>query len=1230
MYLFKAVRILSISLLLFTTSAIAQQKNKSTYPSLLWQITGNGLKKPSYLFGTMHVSSKLAFHLSDSFYYALKNVDAVALELNPELWQPQMIRLNELNQNYTSYVQQPGTDYLTENSFRIKKYDDNLKLALNTEPPVVNSLLYRSYQAKEDFEEDTFLDLYIFQTGRKMGKAPAGVEDYYESEKMVLEAYADMAKEKKKKEVDLDGETMSSLVEKMQNAYRRGDLDLMDSLDNMMETSVAFREKFLYKRNEVQANSIDSIVRKRSLFVGVGAAHLPGERGVIALLRKMGYTLRPIKMADRDANQKDNVDKLKVKVNFTTQQAGDGMYTVDAPGQLYSLRTAYMPLDRNQFADMNNGSYYLVTRVKTYASFTGQTETDIQKKIDSLLYENIPGKILTKKEIQNNGYNGYDITNRTRRGDLQRYQIFVTPYEIIIFKMSGKNDYVAGDEAARFFGSIQLKKATHLPVNFSPKQKGFSINLPEEAHQSYDGVGDSRWEYEAQDKTNGDAYMIFKKSVYNYGFIEQDTFDLSLVEESFRSPDYFDKQISRKQTSLNGYPALYVREKLKSGEFVNAAYILKGPHYFVIAKRTKNAADSSFAFLNSLKWEQYNYAAATPLIDSFLHFRVTTPVKPQLDEGIRQLIEKSAQDALNGNNSTGYITYWQKQRNALLQSDSTGEAVSVQVQEYPKYFYISDSAKFWKNELNDYTYKNDLLLRNKSALELPKGMQGYFFTLQDTGSAKMIERMVVLKDNYMYTISTVTDTLSSRSSFVNNIFSSFAPYHSDSSFKTYENKLPVFFKDLFSTDSALHKKAQQSLANVYYGKDGTELIYKAIRDLSVKDKDYFDTKSKLIAELGYIKDSLENSTIPVNLKRIYEQTADTSLFQNEAIKALARLKTAQAYKVLKDIMLQDPPIFNNDDDYSSIFNNFEDTLSLSAGLFPDLLKLSTLSDYKEPVTELLVMLVDSGFVSSKNYKDYFSTIYIDAKVAQKKQRIADEKKMQDKAKKEQENDEDEDAEREYSYNSNRFGLNDYAVLLMPFYDKDKNVKEYFGKLLESKDDEVKMNTALLLLRNKKDVPDSIFTSLAAQPKITGELYSELEEINRLDKFPAKYKNQLMLAKSYMLALNSYDKMDSVLVLDKAETSLKGKNGVVYFFKYRIKKSDEWKIGMSGLQPVKEQEVSSNDDLSALTDKKFKEYEPMEEQFMLQLKKILFGYHKSARNFFVDDSYSNYRVSDYED
>jgi uncharacterized protein YbaP (TraB family) len=68
---------------LFFNQIVNSQKQ---YPSLLWKIEGNGLKKTSYLYGTMHVSSKIAFNLGDEFFEALASTDAVALEYNPEYW----------------------------------------------------------------------------------------------------------------------------------------------------------------------------------------------------------------------------------------------------------------------------------------------------------------------------------------------------------------------------------------------------------------------------------------------------------------------------------------------------------------------------------------------------------------------------------------------------------------------------------------------------------------------------------------------------------------------------------------------------------------------------------------------------------------------------------------------------------------------------------------------------------------------------------------------------------------------------------------------------------------------------------------------------------------------------------------------------------------------------------------------------------------------------------------
>ncbi len=1212
-----------------STTGFGQKKPAAKYPSLLWEITGNGLTKPSYLFGTMHVSSKMVFHLSDSFYLALKSVDVVALELNPDTWQGEMVNMDRLKQNYADFISTPRGDYLNENSFRISKYDDELKAALSSEPTIVNSLLYRSYKEREDFEEDTFLDLYIYQTGKKLGKRATGVENYFETEKIVMEAYADMATEKKKKSVDSDGESRYDILEKTQDAYRRGDLDLMDSLDRMMERSDAFMEKFLFKRNEIQAYSIDTIIKKSSLFVGVGAAHLPGQRGIIELLRKMGYNLRPIQMTDRDAAQKEAIDKMKVPVNFTTQTADDGFFTVAMPGPLFKLSDEYQQLDRRQYSDMSNGAYYLVTRIKTHAAFLGQTEKDVLSKVDSILYENIPGKILSKKQINKNGYAGFDISNRTRRGDMQRYQIFITPFEVLFFKMSGKENYVDGAEAEQFFSSIQFKEATNTAVNFKTGHGGFTVKFPHQPVEYLNTVTPdriNRMEYEAVDKSTGDAFIVFKKSVYNFRFLEEDNFDLGLIEASFRNPDNFDKQLSRAENNFKGYPCLDVKEKMKDGSTVYAKYIIKGPHYYVIAAKTKNKKADFSAYFNSFNFTPFQYNAATAYVDTFMHFTVNTPVVPEIDPILRELIEKAESDIAKGNNYSDYAGFWPKTKNGLFKSEATGELIGVSVQEYPKYYYVKDSAKFWINNINEFYENSELQLFKTDTLTLKNNIKAYRFYLRDTGSSRTITRMVMMKDNYSFSMVAMGDTLTDESGFVSSFFSSFKPEAKKLGRNIYDNRLDEFFTDLFSKDSATQKKAQQSLSSIYYGEKAVPKIEAAINRLNLTDKEYFETKTQLIAELGYIKDT--SKPVVVNLlKKIFEQTADTSFFQNEVFKALARHKTKAAYRLFKELMLQDPPIFSDNYEYNSLFRNLEDSLLLARELFPELLQLSTLSDYKDNVLSLLVRLVDSNLINAADYEEFFTKIYFDAKVELKRQQIKDEKIMEKELLK------DDDDNKSGYYNYGRYDksdLDDYSILLAPFYDKNKSVPVFFERLLQSKEPDVRLTAAVLLLHNNKPVADSILLKLAADDQYRSLLYVKLENAKRLEKFPAKYKNQPDIARSFLASDKNYDKLDSIVFIKKQPAAYLDKKGVVYFFKYRVKKEDDWKIGISGLQHADEKNIATDDKLTAMTEKKIKADEPLDDQLQNQLKKRLFSFHKSGKNFYDNNNGAYRSIGSYED
>jgi uncharacterized protein YbaP (TraB family) len=1197
------------------------QKNKQPqYPSLLWEITGNGLKKPSYLFGTMHVSSKMAFHLSDSFYLALKSVDAVALELNPDLWQPQMVELENMKTVYEGYTESSSGNYLTEKSFAIGQFSEALKAALASEPSVVNSLLYRSYKNAEDFEEDTFLDLYIFQTGRKLGKRTTGVEDYYESEKLMLEAYRDMAKEKKKKNFDYDRDVTYNIVEKMQEAYRRGDLDLLDSLDQMMDRSEAYREKFMYQRNVIQARSIDTILKKSSLFVGVGSGHLPGKRGVIELLRGMGYRLRPIKMTDRDALQKERIDKLKSPVSFTTQTSDDGMYTVSAPGKLYKMTGEYQSLDRRQYSDMSNGAYYLITRVKTHGAFLGKSEGDILQQVDSSLYDNIPGKILKKRPIVNNGYKGFDITNKNRRGDIQRYQLFVTPTEIILFKMGGKESYVQGPEANQFFGSIQLKKQGSQPVTYSPPLGDFTVKLPQQPAAYLNemaGDGMSRWEYEAVDAATGTAYLLFKKSVYNYRFLEKDSFDLAMMEESFRSPEFFARQISRSYSTCNGYPCLDVVEKMKDSSEVLGRYIIRGPHYYVLAARNKTAKSIPQDFFNSFRLVPYRYEAPKAYTDTFLHITVNTPVAPRIDGGYRAIVEETKKAMEASSQYVGANAFWQKQVTGTFRNDSTGEQVNVVVQEFPQYYISKDSATFWKYEMEESYRSSDMALHKKEALRLPNGSAGYRIELRDTGSSRNIHQLTLLLNNYVYRVTTMGDTLNHGSSFVQSFYATLQANNGKKGYDIFQPKWAALFADLFSKDSSTHAKAYQSLSNIYYGEKGLPYIIEAIGRLRSSDKDYFGTKTKLIAELGYINDTTRPVVVN-HLKQLYEQVGDTSIFQKEIIQALARHQTSAAVQLLKELLLQDPPIFEERYDFERIFSNLEDSLPLAKNLYPELLRLTTLEDYKENVLSLLVSLVDSGYMAAKDYEQWFDQLYFDAKIELKRLQGRDEKKMEQESQKNEEEEEDNDYVS--GYDDGNSSLSNYAVLLAPFYDRHGSVPKFFGRLLNSKDEQAQLLAAVLLLRSNKAVPDSVLLNLAAKDRRRADLYERLEDAQLTARFPSRYRNQLDMARSCLVGDKNFNKIDSIALVGKRAVSYAGQAGQVYFFKYRVKKEDDWKIGISGLQPLDGQTVSSNDRLVSMTGKKLKDDVPEMEQYEKELKKMVFALYSSGVQFYNDNDY----------
>lgn len=1172
--------VLTCLLLSAGTLALAQQPGKKKYQGLLWEISGNGLAKPSYLFGTMHVSSKLAFHLSDSFYHCIRMADVVALETDPQRLQEDFSKSSMLRLS-AGYMTNMGAGGMSKDAFTIGTYADMVRTGLVYRPEMINHLLYRSFAAREDFEEDTFLDMYIYQVGKKMGKRATGVEDFAESERLMLEAYRDAARDKKTRKQNRDTDKSG---DKLNDAYRRGDLDMLDSLSSASFPSAAFLEKFLYKRNENMFRSIDSIIRKDALFAGVGAAHLPGDRGLIHMLRKAGYTLRPIAMTNRDSEQKEQLEKIKAPVTFQPYTSPDGWIKAELPGKLYNFSSLTM-LNQLQYADLANGAYYLVSRIRTNALSLGQTSEDVYAKVDSLLYENIPGRIISRKSISNNGHKGFDIVNRTRRGDLQRYQIFITPFEVMIFKLSGTGEYAQGEEAARFFASIQLQApAASAWTDYRAPDNSFSVRLP---HTPVSGSNfalrslSKRMEYEALDRQNGNSFLVIRKAIPDYGILEEDTTDISFAEESFQLSSFIKQQKSRKFIRHKGRPCLEIVNQHTDKSYTQTRILLHGAYYFVLSARYRGDKKATQAFFDSFTPQNPQYNSFLPYTDTSLHYSVTTAVTPDDDDALMEAVSGGgAQEE----------EYLYRSRSKVFRSDSTGEEIVVAFEKFSRYFSTKDSAEFWQSQEKDLTDEGNYVIAARQFERLPQS-ESLLLKMRDTNCSRTILAKVIVRGGAQYTLRAITDETAGPSAFVSTFFDTFKPADTLFGSSIYISKGKALITDFNSTDSTTKAQARKSIGMANYRDEDAPAIIALIRNWNTTEKNYLEIKRDLIQELGYIK----HPAILPFLREAYAAANDTASLQHSILLSLVRQQTAAGYALFSELVMQEIPIFSDDNSLDAITSAMQDSLQLAATLFPDMLKLTALTDYKEPVYGLLAELVDSNAVQPSVYAPYISQIAFDARVEVQKE-LAGEQNLMDR--------DDNEHNAGSRMRQENISLHEYAVLLFPYRNSNKNAERFFTRYETSNNPLQQIQLARLYLHHQWPASDSVLLSIAAQEKYRIYLWLALKEINQLDRFPSAWKQQESIAKSVLYGNVPYHiELDSVVLLGKQHTVHRFKKGTVYLYKFRQKEDDEWYLGISGLQPDDEKQSSGNQSLTQFTNIRYSTEKTVNEQFHKVLRQV---------------------------
>ncbi len=1161
---------------IFIYSANAQNNMPKKYQSLLWEISGKGLKKPSFLYGTMHVSDKLVFNLPDSFFLALKSVNTVALELNMNTWIDDIMLMQEaeIKQNNTPYFNNNNSFYSA--AFNIVAPEErDLISVLQFKPTISDRLMYRNSRQNSDYQEDTYLDAFIFQAGTKLNKRVIGLENYKQTE--ILSKKAELSEresneendEKKKEEKEqkqlwlkeIRGD--KSYYDLMEDCYRKGDLDLLDSL-NKLTDSDGFLRYMLYERNLIMANRMDSIMKTQSLFTGVGASHLPGDSGIIEFLRRMGYKVKPILSNKYDIKTKNQIDETRFPTQMKTQYAADSVFSVSVPGKLCDI-PVYGSFKYYLFNDMGNGSYYCIQRMNHYGKLLDQNQDYILKRIDSLIFENIPGKLISKTESKTVlGYPKIEIVNKTAKGDIQKQQIIITPTEIYSFKMSGKQEYVSkGSEANDFFNSITFYESNKASINYQSKF-GYTLNVPaQNIITPVPATGYNRYQNEIINgvgKNNTNYTLVIAASLYDFEYIEEDTFELNMLAERFCLQTN-KKLLNAQFTSTKGAASIVfsMESKEKATQKAFGKIITTGADYFFLCSTADSV--SSTIFFNSFNiYKKEVTSPFTIVTDTTLLFSA----KAQEYKNLYSDLVNNGNDNYNRynydnkNESKEEKLYLPKRESKVYLSPDNREKVFVEFRKFSMFYHEKNMSEFWKLWVEGLSDNGKLRVSRENITKNGNYLiQNLLLT--DTGSSKGIMVRSIHKCGVMHTLKTVIDTNQELSLFTKTFFDSFEPKDTCIGVDVVSDKLPAyFFEKLFSKDSIQAKMAKGAIEYVKANMVAEDVPYliKTINHPDFKTMTS-DNKNNLISSFEEVK---SKETIPF-LTNLYQQYADSVEVEIGILKTLGRLKTVDASKAFLKLLEYDVPITTNESALANMFSGFNDSLQMGQLLFPAIIKYTKYPEYKNLIYSLMSKINDAKVFKNNAYKNVLSDLLLDANYELKKF-VSDE-------------DRDKEPYRYSNQNNNtvtaflnyrQLRMYNYTSILAPFY-KDNNVKKFFNKLISSSSsDQFRAILYGQLLINNVKVNDTIIEKYSSSVAGRLPLFRVLKEYDKTSLFKPNYLNQKDLVISLLYGSKEAFSKDTLALLYVKTVFFENKIGNVYIFKSRPKDKKIWKLSYSAVHP----------------------------------------------------------------
>jgi len=260
--------------------------------SLLWKISGNGLKEPSYLFGTIHITCDAT--LSEKVKTALDKTQQLCLELDmddPNL-QAEMMNSMMMQNGVTMKSLAKPEDFKAVDAFLTTNLGFSAEMLNPVKPFMVSAMLYpKMLNCETQSVEAELIKIAKAQNEEVIGLETVGEQlavfdaiPYQEQmNELVITAKDNMQRDK------------TELTE-MMAIYKSENVEAMVTFTEKSPNAMTskYGDVLLKNRNQNWISRMITIAKNKPTFFGVGAAHLGGKEGVIALLRKAGFTVEAV------------------------------------------------------------------------------------------------------------------------------------------------------------------------------------------------------------------------------------------------------------------------------------------------------------------------------------------------------------------------------------------------------------------------------------------------------------------------------------------------------------------------------------------------------------------------------------------------------------------------------------------------------------------------------------------------------------------------------------------------------------------------------------------------------------------------------------------------------------------------------------------------------------------------------------------------------------------------